>query len=227
MRPRPTCSALDQPVELLAVRSAVRRNRFMRLVTRQQWGARPPRSVVPLPRSAIDTTVFHYSGADADEQADIANSFLVCVHGYVFAARGYGVRTAATGPANGHSLAVCFLGNDSAGRADVTPAAQQAHVEIARAINERYGRVLRYAGHRDFMATACPGDELYRYVRSAEFARASAPSDPSKELRWLLPWLHWKLGGEEGPRPRGAPTKIPEGAWAVADAINAGEFERR
>jgi len=222
----------------------------MRLVTRQQWGARPPRSVVPLPRSAIDTTVFHYSGADADEQADHANcagrvrgiqryhmdtrgwldiaySFLVCVHGYVFAARGYGVRTAATGPANGHSLAVCFLGNDSAGRADVTPAAQQAHVEIARAINERYGRVLRYAGHRDFMATACPGDELYRYVRSAEFARASAPSDPSKELRWLLPWLDWKLGGEEGPRPRGAPKKIPEGAWAVADAINAGKFERR
>jgi len=220
----------------------------MRLVTRQQWGARPPRSVVPLPRSAIDTTVFHYSGADADEQADHANcagrvrgiqryhmdtrgwldiaySFLVCVHGYVFAARGYGVRTAATGPANGHSLAVCFLGNDSAGRADVTPAAQQAHVEIARAINERYGRVLRYAGHRDFMATACPGDELYRYVRSAEFARASAPSDPSKELRWLLPWLQWKLGGEAG--PRGAPKKIPAGAWAVADAINAGEFERR
>jgi hypothetical protein len=222
----------------------------MRLVTRQQWGARSPRSVVPLPRSAIDTTVFHYSGADADEQAnhancagrvrgiqryhmdtrgwlDIAYSFLVCVHGYVFAGRGFDVRTAATGPANGHSLAVCFLGNDSAGRADVTTAAQQAHVEIARAVNQRYGRVMRYAGHRDFMATACPGDELYRYIRSAEFARASAPSDPSKELRWLLPWLHWKLGGEEGPRPRGAPKKIPEGAWAVADAINAGEFERR
>jgi hypothetical protein len=94
----------------------------MRLVTRQQWGARPPRSIVPLPGSAIDTTVFHYSGADADEQADhakcagrvrgiqrfhmdtrgwldIAYSFLVCVHGYVFAARGYGVRTAATGRA--------------------------------------------------------------------------------------------------------------------------------
>jgi N-acetylmuramoyl-L-alanine amidase len=222
----------------------------MRLVTRQQWGARPPRSVVALPRSAIDTTVFHYSGADADEQADHANcagrvrgiqrfhmdtrgwldiaySFLVCVHGYVFAARGYGVRTAATGRANGHSLAVCFLGNDSASRADVTPAARQAHVEIARAINERYARVMRYAGHRDFMATACPGDELYRYIRSPEFARASVPSDPSKELRWLLPWPHWKLGGEEGPRPRGAPREIPEGAWAVADAINAGEFERR
>jgi hypothetical protein len=86
---------------------------------------------------------------------------------------------------------------------------------------------MRYAGHRDFMATACPGDELYRYIRSPAFARASVPSDPSKELRWLLPWLHWKLGGEEGPRPRGAPREIPEGAWAVADAINAGEFERR
>jgi N-acetylmuramoyl-L-alanine amidase len=222
----------------------------MRLVTRQQWGARPPRSVVRLPRSAIDTTVFHYSGADADEQADHANcagrvrgiqrdhmdtqgwldiaySFLVCVHGYVFAGRGYGVRTAATGPANGHPLAVCFLGNDSAGRADVTPAARQAHVEIVRAINERYGRVLRYAGHRDLVATACPGNELYRYIRSPEFAQAGAPRDPSKELRWLLPWLHWKLGGEEGPRPRGAPKTIPEGAWSVADAINAGEFERR
>ncbi len=70
-----------------------------------------------------------------------------------------------------------------------------------------------------------PRDEVYRYIRSAEFARASAPSDPSKELRWLLPWLQWKLGGEAG--PRGAPKKIPAGAWAVADAINAGEFERR
>ena len=73
-------------------------------------------------------------------------SFLVCVHGYVFPGWGYDVRTAATSQPTGHSLAVCFLGNDTAGRADVTPAPQRAHVEIARAISERYGRVMRYAG---------------------------------------------------------------------------------
>jgi hypothetical protein len=103
---------------------------------------------------------------------------------------------------------LCFLGNGSAGRADLTPAAQQAHVEIARAMDERYGRVMRYAGHRDFMAKACPGDELYRYIRcrprepdghasSRQVERASAAVSRAPSSMCSSPSSHSPLAGSD------------------------------
>jgi len=104
----------------------------MKFVSRAGWHAREPTSVTALPRPT--ELVYHYSAADADEQSDHANcpkrvrgiqnfhmdtrkwndvaySFLVCKHGYVFEGRGWRHRTAATGDANGYTLACCFLGS--------------------------------------------------------------------------------------------------------------------
>ncbi len=159
------------------------------LVTRAAWGARRPRSTTPLAESAVRFLVVHYSGMHSDEQADhrncasrvrgiqryhmdtkrwhdIAYNWLVCKHGYIFRGRGWRVRSAATGPANGYSVAVCFLGDDVTGRDDVTELGRAA-IRGVFAFVARNGPHLEGArGHRDFMDTACPGDELERFARS-------------------------------------------------------------
>jgi N-acetylmuramoyl-L-alanine amidase len=94
------------------------------------------------------------------------NSHLVCRHGYVFVGRGFGVRSAANGTnfANDHYFAVCFLGDDSAGRADVTPEARRALDQLIAEYRRRYPRARQVRPHSDFVATACPGDELRRLI---------------------------------------------------------------
>jgi hypothetical protein len=159
--------------------------------------------VTPLP--APDELVFHYSAANADEQAahancaarvrgiqnyhmstqgwqDIAYSFLVCKHGYVFVGRGWNVRTAATGNANSHTLACCFLGDDTANRDDLTDAGRTALLDIAKAAFATEG-IKKFSGHRDHMSTKCPGDEIYRYVTSADFNKKATTVATPKPKR--------------------------------------------
>jgi hypothetical protein len=94
------------------------------------------------------------------------NSHLVCRHGYVFVGRGFGVRSAANGTkaANDRYYAVCFLGNDTAGREDLTPPAYAALGELLRSYDRRIPRVMRVRPHSSFVATPCPGDELRAYI---------------------------------------------------------------
>ena len=161
----------------------------MKIVERRAWGAVAPRGRDPLAPDDARGVAVHYSGMDADEQADHANcaarvrgmqrfhmhdkgwldiaySHVVCRHGYVFVARGYGIRTAANGTkaANDHYFAVCFLGNDTPGRADLTAAAKRALGELIRDYLRRYSRALRVRPHSAFVATDCPGLELRGYI---------------------------------------------------------------
>jgi hypothetical protein len=161
----------------------------MKLVGRESWGAVPPRGRDPLPAQDARGVAVHYSGMDSDEQADharcagrvrsiqryhmetqgwldIAYSHLVCIHGYVFVGRGFGIRTAANGTtaANDGYFAICFLGNDTAGRADLTWPARRALGELIRAYQRRYPRALRVRPHSAFVPTECPGRELQGYI---------------------------------------------------------------
>ncbi len=159
------------------------------LVTRKQWGARPAKHIDPLSPSAIKFLVVHYSASDADEQADHANcasrvkgiqryhmdtqgwsdiayNWLVCKHGYIFRGRGWAVRSAATGPANSFTVAVCFLGDDTKNRNDAGPAGRDAIREVWRFVCRNGPNVEAGRGHRDFMSTSCPGDELYAFAHS-------------------------------------------------------------
>lgn len=165
------------------------------LVTRRGWGARPPRSTVRLGSEAVRFLVVHYSASDADEQADHANcaarvrgiqyyhthptpddptkpwsdiayNWLVCKHGYIFRGRGWGVRSAATGRANDFTVAVCFLGDDTVNRDDVTDAGRAAIREVHRFVKVQAPHLEGVRGHRDFMRTGCPGDQLYAFAHS-------------------------------------------------------------
>jgi hypothetical protein len=136
----------------------------------------------------------HYSGMNADEQRDhrncaarvraiqafhmdgrgwndLAYNHVFCGHGYVFVGRGFGARSAANGTvaANDRYFAVCFLGDDSKGRDDVT---RDARVMLARLVMEyrrRYPKARQVRPHSAFTATACPGDELRGVIRRARW----------------------------------------------------------
>lgn len=165
----------------------------MEVVTRRQWGARSPRAITPLAPAAVRYLVVHYSAMHTDEQADhrkcasrvlgiqhyhmtsdqltpggasdIAYNWLVCIHGYIFKGRGWGRRSAATRQANAYSVAVCFLGNDTQGRRDVTPDARTAIRELRDFCQRNGPNFERVRGHKDFVSTTCPGAELYAFVR--------------------------------------------------------------
>jgi N-acetylmuramoyl-L-alanine amidase len=204
----------------------------VKLVSRKQWGARPPKAVTPLHPSR--GVVVHYSASDADEQSDhkncaarvraiqrfhmetrdwndIAYSFLVCKHGYVFRGRGARARTAANGTREGNSgyLAICFLGDDTKGRDDVTSKGGQALVDARTHLLSVHPHARETIGHRDLTSTGCPGDELYAYIKSAAFRQALRKNPPAG----------WKPGDPiwenlPGPKPK------PDWFWDALEEID-------
>jgi hypothetical protein len=102
--------------------------------------------------------------------ADIAYNFLVCKHGYVFVGRGWNVRSAAQGSnvGNGHYHAVCFLGDDTAKRDDVTALGRRALAALILAGIERYPSGLQIHPHSHFHSTTCPGSDLGRFIGRLE-----------------------------------------------------------
>jgi hypothetical protein len=141
-------------------------------------------------RADVRGVAVHYTGMNADEQLfhkncaarvrgiqayhqghqgwlDIAYNHVFCRHGYVFVGRGFGVRSAANGTAesNDDYFAICFLGDDTSGRADVTALARRAMNELIREYRRRYPKAREVRPHSDFVATECPGDELRALIR--------------------------------------------------------------
>lgn len=161
-------------------------------VSRAGWGAKPAKSITPIKAEAIKFLVVHYSGMDSDEQAnhancagrvrgiqtfhmtsdqlikggasDIAYTWVVCKHGFIFQGRGWRRMPAATKNANSFTLAACFLGNDSKGRDDVTPEAKNAYRRLVKFMDARCPNMQGVRGHKDFTSTTCPGAELYRFA---------------------------------------------------------------
>ena len=161
----------------------------MLVVKRKDWGAARARGRERLDPAQMRGVALHYSGMNADEQAehrncagrvrgmqryhmeekgwlDVAYNGVLCRHGYVFVGRGFGIRSAANGTkaANDRYFAVCVLGDDTAGRADVTPEAYAALSELLRSYARRIPRAFEVRPHSDFVATPCPGGELRRYI---------------------------------------------------------------
>jgi hypothetical protein len=180
-------------------------------VSRSAWGAKLAKSVTVLPPRLVDGIVYHYTGSDSDEQADHANcagrvrgiqryhmetkgwsdiaySFVTCKHGYIFEGRGLERMSAATFGHNDHTLAICFLGDDSINRDDVTVAGRQGIVACSRYIRSKRLNARKIWGHRDLVATSCPGNELYGYIHSTLFLR-QLEVDNAARLATLRTWI--------------------------------------
>ena len=169
----------------------------MEVISRQQWGAREARSSTPLGIDDLRGIAVHYSGAvaeskddheacddvvraiqayhmDSQRWADIAYSWLTCLHGSVYEGRGWGKRTAANGtnPANDAYHAVCFLGGDKEGRDDVTDVGRRALKSVLDEAKARYPAAWEVRPHSDFRKTGCPGNEL------RDWLHAGTPTTP-------------------------------------------------
>lgn len=165
------------------------------LVTRAEWGARPPKAALPTNITPQGITV-HYGGGsvwkgtigdharcasvvrawqayhqDGNGWLDLAYTSIVCPHGYRFEGRGPGHRTAANGTNDGNqrSYAVCYLGGDGDPLTDV---AKEAFFDEAA----RLGQPLRW-GHREWLSTGCPGSIVWAW-RQAGFPASNAAPVP-------------------------------------------------
>lgn len=101
--------------------------------------------------------------------ADIGYSFMACAHGYVLEGRGLRKQQAAQPGGNATHYSVTL----ATGPSDTITDAQINAVRELRAWlvgdHKNNGRVL---GHRDFIATACPGERAYALVKNGTFTKA-------------------------------------------------------
>jgi hypothetical protein len=169
------------------------------IVTRAQWGARTTvagnRGV---PWSARRRFIVHWPVmASRDERqwcrdieamharsitsaAAPAYNALCGMSGTLYEGCGLTVNGPASGTsdANRTGIAVCVLQPSTAAGVPLAPVSQAARNSV-RALYEwcsaQAGRRLTMNGHRDIVATACPGNDLYAWVRGGMQAQAVAP----------------------------------------------------
>lgn len=166
------------------------------VVTRKQWGAKPPKTN-PTARRRTVAMVLHQTTGQVTEAtdelammrgvqrfhqdtrgwSDIAYSWLVSSHdGAVYEGRGWDAVGAHTAGWNSKAVGVCILGNGTAGDPDGPPSA--ACFASLRTLYylavAKWGAIDRL-GHRDVASTSCPGDYAYSWWKSGRLVVAQAP----------------------------------------------------
>lgn len=161
----------------------------IKLIPREKWGARRPRGASDL--AGTRGVKIHYTGSaespgmvddhgercyarvraiqdahmDGRKWNDVAYSFLVCVHGFVFEGRGLHILPAANGSGlnAGHYAILGMVGN--AGLVEPSEAMLTGicdAIDYVRAHGDAGREVL---GHCDGYSTDCPGPLLYQWVK--------------------------------------------------------------
>lgn len=111
---------------------------------------------------------------------DIAYSGGFCQHGYAFAGRGFGTRTAANGTNDGNQnfYAYTWIGGDGeTPTRDALNALDWWVVEARKA----GGAGRQVVPHQHFKSTACPGSYLVNYSKSLHLKDPSLPPTPVME----------------------------------------------
>ena len=168
----------------------------MTYVTREGWDARDPVSPPALIATPAPLLVLHHAAAggfgasavrghqnyhlDVRGWNDIAYTALVDDVN-VYEGRGWGIRTAATGPVNDRSQAVCALGNWSI---KVPPDGMLDQLALAAVMAFQAGAVdaPEYdGGHRDYQTRDCPGDKLYAKIGEINRRAALLAKNPTED----------------------------------------------
>lgn len=196
----------------------------MQIVSRADWGARPPRSRTGVSWASRSVFMGHYSAASATQTPrqiqdyhmnvrgweDIGYNFLInSVSGVIYEGRGWTTLGAHCAGHNTEAIGVCIIGTDRKGVQDVSDAARRAFKWLYEEANDRKGRKLTLLGHRDRGATACPGDEIYSWLRAGLPIVGSAPAPtpkppagtkpaPGTPIAFPLP-AGWYFGPASGP----------------------------
>lgn len=121
---------------------------------------------------------FHMDGKG---WSDIAYNFLLCRHGYVFEGRGLNVWNGANGTntANKSSHAIMVMVGEGNGFPEE---AKRAFVDAVDHVAARTrAPAAPVVGHRDHKATACPGDEIYKWIHAGCPVSISPKPIPKKK----------------------------------------------
>lgn len=101
--------------------------------------------------------------------ADVGYSFMACAHGYVLEGRGLYREQAAQPGGNTTHYSVTL----ATGPRDLITPEQIDAVRWLRAwLMEDHGNAGKVLGHRDFIATSCPGEKAYGLVQDGTFTKA-------------------------------------------------------
>lgn len=196
--------------------------RIAGFVTRAEAGLRRPRSVSRNITPAQGGVAVHYGGpaqklgdhaacvrrwaqwqrfhVDSRGWSDIAYTGGYCDHGYAFAGRGAGVRTAANGTNAGNDdyYAVTWLG----GEGEVPTTAALDALEWWVAELRKAGAGKRVRAHRSFKPTGCPGDHLVRVAADLDGQPVETTPTPTPAPAPAKP-------APASPRPALAAPKVP------------------
>lgn len=156
---------------------------MVNIVSRAQWGARPPKSS-PTAFARRDGVSFHWQGPpmgaypvgvsanyvrgyqnhhmNTNGWNDIAYNYLINRYGEIFEGRGFNARSAANGTndSNARYIAICFM----FGKGDTfTPEMQRAGRDLRNWLRGR-GVGFDTRDHSRFVATECSGDPVRVWV---------------------------------------------------------------
>lgn len=174
----------------------------MKLVTKIQWNALKTKNLPTNITPQFGGVAIHYMGGKGKATPsshlkcagivqsiqkdhihvngwlDIAYSFLVCTHGYVYEGRGLHKRTAANKSAVGNQnyYAVCALINEAD---ELSPELLQGIKDACQFLRTRGSAGDSVQPHKKFTSTDCPGTKLSAEVQKGTFTRPKVAVDNS------------------------------------------------
>lgn len=161
------------------------------VITRSEWGARPPDHRTTIPTPTPELILHHFASEhhgpegmrtiqsfhmDSRGMSDIAYSFCVDHDGQVYEGRGAGVQGGHTKDHNSVAHAICAMGNYEANAP--TPALIRGIADLVSfGHTQGWWPAQITHGHRDVGSTGCPGTHLYRAIPDINFLARTTPED--------------------------------------------------
>lgn len=203
------------------------------MITRAEWGARPPsRRLASVPWHQRTAFMVHHSGGPAGQSvkaiqewamdgrgfSDIFYNLLITPDGRLFEGRGMTRLGAHCVGWNRAAIGVCLIGDDL-----LTAAARETLRATYLSACRKSGRTLDVLGHRDKAVTDCPGTGTLRWLRSGGLSpRTLRPADPpmrGDDVRRVQDVVGVKVDGIYGPRTTAAVKAWQRAHELVADGI--------
>jgi hypothetical protein len=173
------------------------------IITRAEWGARPPKRTFTRRWRETQGIVIHHSGVkdgptgvtalkqferfhmDTRGWTAIAYNWLVDVDGTVYHGRGPGIIGGATRGYNSTTESICYIGW---GNDPVPDEALRSIKWLTDHLQSAYGPGLWVKRHRDFASTSCPGHWLAKWVSDG---MPLPDGSPEPDLLAVLQYLHF------------------------------------
>jgi hypothetical protein len=151
-----------------------------------------------------------------ENYSDVAYNYAACPHGYLLEGRGIGKRTGANGNQalnQAHYAILALLGSSGLTKpTDAMLGVIRDGIELLR----KNGAGDEIKGHRDGYATACPGDELYAWVKKGA-PRPGGTQPAQGQVYEPYPGAHFFMKGSRPALGKSSPIFTAMGKRLVAE----------